>query len=587
MEKCNNSANPLLRAMAQGPIEWRYWNAATLERAQKLDRPLCVCVVNATSRWSYAMKDNFDDKEIVALLNNDYIPVLCDASASPHVTQAARAMAQIMLGHAGWPLFLFLTPLREPIFASAYMPRQSASTKTPGLLEVLRRIKWLWLMKRPQINEAAASYAVQMREALSPCSAPMEKDLLHRTAAQLKSEADADYGGWGERPKFPQAPKMALSAWLCRHMPEDEKMRGHLRRTLSALCLGGLHDPLEGGFHDYCRDREWIWPYLGKHVGQNAALCLALMECLQTLGEESVAGSVFDESINFILRRFDRGDGLLCAGESLSDVRLLDRYYLWDKAEADAALGQDSSCLGMTKEGNYLDPLTGRQTGLNLPFFGGAAKNIAAWAKPLAEAREERLLPPLEERVRLLDNAMIAALSARAARKMGEPEWLAVALRIIGRIENCFILDGTPANALYGDTRGGDATLEDMSSLVWAYLELFRATDDSKWLDTARKWTERCGELFGAEGALSLAASSDHELLPAWDAGDDFMFSGAGIMLNNLVTLLKLTGDNAWKKRAESLISAFGGALNEYPASCAGLTLGVLRLESYISNSKD
>ena len=58
-------------------------------------------------------------------------------------------------------------------------------------------------------------------------------------------------------------------------------------------------------------------------------------------------------------------------------------------------------------------------------------------------------------------------------------------------------------------------------------------------------------------------------------------------MLNNLVTLLKLTGDNAWKKRAESLISAFGGALNEYPASCAGLTLGVLRLESYISNSKD
>ena len=63
------------------------------------------------------MKDNFDDKEIVALFNNDYIPVLCDASASPHVTHAARAMAQIMLGHAGWPLFLFLTPLREPIFA--------------------------------------------------------------------------------------------------------------------------------------------------------------------------------------------------------------------------------------------------------------------------------------------------------------------------------------------------------------------------------------------------------------------------------------------------------------------------------------
>ena len=587
MEHCKNSANPLLRTMADGPIEWRHWNAATLERARELDRPLCVCVVSAQSRWSYAMKENFDDAEIVSLLNKDYIPVLCDASAVPHVTQAARAMAQIMLGHTGWPLFLFLTPALEPIFASAYMPRQNASSETPGLLDVLRRIKWLWLMKRPQINEAAASYAVQMKEALSPRTAPIEVDLAHRAAAQLESEADENYGGWGEQPKFPQAPKMALTAWLCRHDLADEKTRKHLRRTLAALCLGGLYDPLEGGFHDYCRDCEWGWPYLGKHVGNNAAILLALLECWQMFGEGSGADSVFTKTLDFVLKRFDRGDGLLRAGESLSNTCALDRFYLWEKAEADTALGQDSSCLGMTKEGNYLDPLTGKETGLNLPQFFSAAEQSAEFASLLAKARSARILPPLDDRICTRDNALIAAISARASRKMNVPEWLEAAERIVAQIENCMVSDGELANALYGDVRGGAATLDDVSSLIWAYLELYQATNDAKWLDSARLWTKKSGDLFGAEGALSLAASSDHELLPAWDAGDDFMFSGVGVMLNNYVTLLKLTGESVWKERAESLIAAFGGALNDYPTVCAGLTLGALRLNAVVENTKE
>ena len=155
MENNNTLSKPLLRWMAEGPIEWKRWNTETLKRAGEIDRPLCVCVVSSTSRWSYAMKENFDEPEIVKMLNNDFIPVLCDTSAAPHLTLAAKAMAQIMLGHAGWPLFLFMTPQREPIFASSYMPKQSADSRVPGLLDVLRRIKWLWLMKRPQINEAA------------------------------------------------------------------------------------------------------------------------------------------------------------------------------------------------------------------------------------------------------------------------------------------------------------------------------------------------------------------------------------------------------------------------------------------------
>lgn len=580
MENVDFSANLLLQKMAEGPIRWNHWNADTLKRAADLDRPLCVCVISATSRWSYAMKENFDDTEIVTLLNNDFVPVLCDADAAPHLALAARAMAQIMLGHAGWPLFLFLTPGKEPIFASSYMPKQSASAQMPGLLDVLRRIKWLWLMKRPQINEAAVSYAVQMKEALSPYTAPLENDLPHRAGEQLESEADAEFGGWGSSPKFPQAPKLALTAWLCRHSLHQEKLMAHLRKTVVALCRGGLYDPLAGGFHDYCRDREWCRPYLGKHTGQNVALLSALLDCWQMLDRDEGVREIFERTAAFLTDRFDQ-DGLLCAGECLADTTAVDAFYLWNKSDADAALGEDSASVSMTEKGNYCDPLTMKETGLNLPLFFAQADDLERerLSSLMNEVRKTRPLPPLDMRISARDNCCAAAVFARAARTMGKADLLAFALHIMESVEVRMIADGELFNALYGDERGGRATLDDMSAFVWACLELFRAVNEQKWLDLAQFWAKKSDEMFGSQGAMSLTATADHELLPAWDAGDDFMPSGSGIMLNNLVTLLKLTGEKAWKDRAESLIAAYGGALNEYPAACAGLTLGALRLK--------
>ena len=161
------SVNPFARRMGEGSVGWRQWNAETLRRAASLDRPLCLCLINNGSRWSHMMKANFEEPEIIGMLNNDFIPVLADSDDVPHLALAARAMAQIMLGHAGWPLFIFMTPEKKPIFACSYLPKQSEIPESPGLLEVLRRIKWLWLMKRPQIDEASASYGAQLEEALS------------------------------------------------------------------------------------------------------------------------------------------------------------------------------------------------------------------------------------------------------------------------------------------------------------------------------------------------------------------------------------------------------------------------------------
>ena len=586
------SVNPFARRMGEGSVGWRQWNAETLRRAASLDRPLCLCLINNGSRWSHMMKANFEEPEIIGMLNNDFIPVLADSDDVPHLALAARAMAQIMLGHAGWPLFIFMTPEKKPIFACSYLPKQSEIPESPGLLEVLRRIKWLWLMKRPQIDEASASYGAQLEEALSPYTAPLEEGLEARAAGQLLAEMDLQNGGWGTAPKFPQAPKLLLCSYLGR---KSEKLRAHFDRSLAALFREGLYDHLDAGFHDYCCDQKGQIPYLGNHLAQNAAVLDVFVEALRK-APNPVYREVVEGSIVLLRRTLSEENGLLCSGDDVRDMSAIDRYYLWSKDEIDGLLHENSAVFcrlyGITSEGNYSDPLTQKKTGENvlrlsaMPESGEHAPEL--WEKIenarriLRECRSRRKVPEKEARISVKANACFAAVLAQASGVLGRKEYQEQAEEIMKSLSAAAVSRDDLCHTLYDGVRDGEGGLEDYASFIWASLKLYQASGSASWLGAAETWSARADELFGACGAMRLVREGTLEILPAWDAGDGFLPSGNGMMANNLLELYRATIDERWLTRAQSIVDAFGGALNEYPAACASLTLGALKLENLL-----
>ncbi len=594
MKLCSESENLILKRMAEGPVEWKVWDDETLSRASELDHPVCLCVFNDSSRWSHVMKSNFDEPEIVKMLNEDFMPVLADADEAPHLALAARALAQIMLGHAGWPLFIFMTPRKKPFFASSYMPQSCEDARTPGLLQVLRRIKWLWLMQREKLNEAAESYAAQLGEALSPFSAPVEKNLAERAATGLLEEADFQWGGFGRVPKFPQAQKLSLAALLYEHDVEKEKFRVVLHKSLMAFFAGGLYDHLAGGFHDYCYDREWQQPWLGKHLGQNIAILSAFLDGFR-LFDNPLYRHLVEKSISSLSARFDRGDGLLYSGEDISDGKIVDAYYLWNYDELTQALGDGASdfcsASGVTPEGNYCDPLMRTNTGKNVLTFSGLSQiftgnevdaaarmeDFVSKCEKLLHIRQMRRAPELQQRVLTRENAHFARILARTSRLFDDTEYHDSAQNMMKNLLDESVDGENIRHSL--DEVGRVAVLDDYAAVIAASLELFRASDRPVWLETAKKWCTKASEIFGADGAFRLVPEGTLEIVPAWDAGDDLFSSGNGVMLNNLVSLYELTGETTWMNRAEKIIVAFGGALNKYPTSCAGLMIGALRLK--------
>lgn len=518
------------------------------------------------------MKANFDHDEIVAMLNKDYIPVMCEDHAAPNLTLAARAMAQIMMGHAGWPLFLFLTPKCEPIFASSYMPQQSNSPVTPGMLEVLRRIKWLWLMKRPQINEAASSYSAQLNEAVSPFAETLEGELRTRVLSMLYSEAD-EAGGWRGAPKFPQAPKIFLETWLSRTSQDDVSLKKHIEKTVKALTESSLHDLLGGGFFDYCREADWTQPYLGKRAAQNCIVLLALLECWRVTRDASLL-KIVRNGVDFVKRRFANEKGILCTGEDIGASQELESYYLLNKGVCDALLTASSHSLSYEE---YTDPFTRQRSGKYLLSYGGAAAEVDVVSPSVPEIAGRRL-PPLEKSCLLRDNAYFVVLLARVARHSDDTCLYDEAVRACTAMDSNFCQGGIFYHAVYDEKPEGAMTLEDASTLLWAELELYRFGREETRLKRAAEIAESILTRFDGNGALNLVERAENELLSACDAGDDFLPSANGVMTNNLITLGRLTGNDSWSKKAKSIVDSFGGALNRYPTTCAELALAALRM---------
>ena len=604
MSLASESPNPLVRRMAEGAVSWLLWTSDAVEKAQRLDRPFCLCIMNGKSRWSHVMKENFNSPEIIALLNNDFVPVLADSDDEPHLTLAARTMAQIMMGHAGWPLFLFMTPQKKPIFASSYMPLQSKDSRMPGLLDVLRRIKWLWLMKRSQIEGAAESYGAQLVEALLPYEAPPCENLGARAAAQILEEEDREHGGLGTSPKFPQGTKLLLALHLYRRGCRSEELGRFLKKSFASLFSGGLYDHAGGGFHDYCFDARWEQPCLGRHPAQNAVLLTAWLEGFR-LFRTPLCRYVVEKSLAAVAADFDRGDGLLSGGDEIGDARAMENFYLWSQDEIEELSGKDGALFfdtgGVNSKARYRDPLTLRDTGKNVlrpaPFaemddidgkiFSHWLSKYAHHLAPLWAHRASRPRLAQQERVSVGENAFFAGLLARAGVVLHEPCFILRASKIMGLLLQQALRGDSPCRFLYGSAPHGCAALDDVAALAWACIELQRAEPSAQWLTEAERWCRRADELFGDRGAFRLVPEGTLEVAPAWDGGDDVLPSGNGVMANCLLSLYEMTGAAPWKKRAEQVVHAFGGALKEYPAACAALTIAALRLEKTAGSAKN
>src|SRR5258708_1302430 len=145
-----HETSPYLLQHAHNPVDWHPWGSEALELSRTLDRPIFLSIGYSACHWCHVMeRESFEDPATAAVMNEHFINVKVDREERPDLDQIYMSAVQMMTGHGGWPMSVFLTPNLQPFYGGTYLsPDDRYRRKPPSLTRLLHGILGAWHSRR-------------------------------------------------------------------------------------------------------------------------------------------------------------------------------------------------------------------------------------------------------------------------------------------------------------------------------------------------------------------------------------------------------------------------------------------------------
>jgi uncharacterized protein YyaL (SSP411 family) len=496
-----------------------------------------------------------------------------------------------MTGQGGWPMSVFLTPDGKPFYGGTYFPDQPRHG-LPSFRQVLEGVSKAWREQRAQVEQSAAGVSASIAEQIGGTPARPSAGLkgnaddaaagtLDAALVALEREFDATNGGWGHAPKFPQP--MTIEFLLRMHLrSSNARPLAMARRSLDAMAAGGIFDHLGGGFARYSTDAKWLVPHFEKMLYDNAQLARVYVHAWQ-ITADPLYRQVAEETLEFVARDMTTADGGFAASLDADTDSEEGATYVWSKREIDDALGDDARpfaiAYGVTDSGNWeghniLSRVADNATVARELEISptGVAQRLAAARTKLFALRQQRQQPARDDKVLTAWNGLMIAALADAAVAFESARWADLAERAAdlllrsardepGRLRRSF-KDGQARQA---------GVLEDYADLADGLLALYAATFVERWFVAARDLVEVVLAHFADPQGGFFDTADDHEALLARPKGlqDNALPSGNAMMVNVLLRLAALTGDERYRTAADGALEVVAPYSARYPAAFA------------------
>src|SRR5512134_401966 len=136
-----HETSPYLLQHVDNPVDWYPWGEEALAQARTQNRPILLSVGYSACHWCHVMAHEcFEDAEVAAAMNRDFVNVKVDREERPDLDQIYQtADAMLSERRGGSTLTMFLTPDQKPFFGGTYFPKHSRYN-LPGFLDLLPRI---------------------------------------------------------------------------------------------------------------------------------------------------------------------------------------------------------------------------------------------------------------------------------------------------------------------------------------------------------------------------------------------------------------------------------------------------------------
>ncbi len=590
MNRLAHETSPYLLQHAHNPVDWYPWGDEAFARARAEDKPILLSIGYAACHWCHVMAhESFEDETIAALINADFVAIKVDREERPDLDAIYMQAVQAMTGSGGWPMTIFLTPDGVPFYGGTYFPPEDRHG-LPGFSHVLRSVAQAYRTRRDEVSrskEQLLGYLQQVMALAPSRDTLLSPALLDQAAGNVIKQFDAQNGGFGNAPKFPQP--MALDFLLRRFACDrDEQIGNVIRRTLDRMARGGIYDQIGGGFHRYAVDARWLVPHFEKMLYDNALLSRLYLHAAQAL-KEPFYQRIATETLDYVQRDMTSPEGGFYATEDADSEGQEGQFYLWTGEEIEHLLAQDAAIVnlyyGVSDEANF----EGRNI-LYIPRDLDVVAHLAevsqeqAWAavqrgrRILRQARAKRVRPARDEKVLAAWNGWMLRSFAEAARILGRDDYLQTAIRNGAFLLERHCRDGRLWRSYKEGARKINGYLEDYAGVALGFLALWEATFDARWFAAARQLAESILTHFlDPSGAGFYDTSDDHEALIVRpkDVQDNATPSGNALAVELLLRLVAYTGEVSYGRVATATLRAMSEMMTQYPLGF-GHWLGVV-----------
>ncbi len=504
MNHLKNEKSPYLIQHINNPVDWYPWGDEAFEKAKKENKPIFLSIGYSTCHWCHVMAhESFEDKEVAALLNKDFVSVKVDREERPDIDAVYMSVCQMMTGQGGWPLTVFLTPDQKPFFAGTYFPKH-AKYGHAGLIEILPRITDIWQNNQSEIDHTIQSIQAAIKESQATVSASGEYnlvDLVNKTKSELNISYDRNHGGFGVRPKFPSPQKLLF-------LLEDYKINNNkeslevVENTLHQMFRGGFFDHIGGGFHRYSTDQEWRLPHFEKMLYDQAWLSYAYVVCFE-LTQNAFYKKVAERVFDFVLREMTTPEGAFYSAYDADSEGEEGKFYIWDYDSLKQSLSKEEfsfveEYFDVSSDGNFNDESSGEPTGMNVfylktPLLRAEPAEVDKFfngfypiRQKLNDIREKRVKPQLDNKILTDWNSLMAASFLKAGRTFDDEKYKQVGLKNIKFITEELKLGKHLFHRICEGELQKHEFLDDQASFIWALTHAYEATTDKSYLEIAR-----------------------------------------------------------------------------------------------------
>ncbi len=520
-----HESSPYLLQHAHNPVNWLPWGEVALKKAKEEDKLMLISIGYSACHWCHVMeKENFENDAVANIMNEHFVCIKVDREELPNIDQVYMQAVQLMSGRGGWPLNCFTLPDGRPVYGGTYFPKEHWT-------KILINVNELYKNEKEKVLDYAERLTQGIRQSdlikVNTEIPAFSKNDLEKMIGNWAKHFDVVEGGPDHSPKFPLPNNYEF---LLRYgvLSQQKNIVDHVNLTLTKMVYGGIYDQIGGGFARYSTDELWKVPHFEKMLYDNAQLVSLYAEAFQVT-QHPLYKQVVYETLEFIKRELTSSEGFFYSALDADSEGIEGKYYVWTKSELESLLGASFNLItdyyninheGYWEDGNYIllrklnDEDICKKHEISLSALN---KKVAEAKQILLQARSKRVKPGLDDKILTSWNALMIKAYIDAYNILGEKDFLNIAIKVSeGILQKIKRTDG----GLWHSYKNGKASingfLEDYCFMIEAFISIYQATFNEKWLHEAHALMQYVMEhFFDASSSLFYFTSNLDEALIA------------------------------------------------------------------------